>query len=231
MLLGEVQKHAAARKIVPLIEDSAVSILQYPEAYVEKIKHLDVKDDNGKPLEVTVDELTEGINYEGTEEAFFASVQKALSKNKTLAMLASADMADKVVKPDVEKLAWMQYGSGASEAQAAEMSAVLGGATTYSSAKQAAKQYASTPEGQAKVASARNIEKKAKSVPPNNAPIPTVIGTALADGVYRYGGANGIAIVKENGVYYVYDYARGLISKPLTAMQVNAALARGRNQK
>lgn len=231
MLLGEVQKHAAARKIVPLIEDSAVSILQYPEAYVEKIKHLDIKDDNGKPLDITVEEITDGIDYEGTEEEFFSSVQKALTKNKTLAMIASADMADKVVKPDAEKIAWMQYGSGASDAQVAEMESALGGATTYSSAKQAAKQYASTPEGQAKVAAAKNIEKKAKSVPPNNIPVPTVIGTAIADGVYRYGGANGIAIIKENGVYHIYDYARGLISKPLTAMQVNAALARGRNQK
>lgn len=231
-MLGTLQKHTAAAKMIPAIEDSALSILAYPEAVAEKYGQLGLTDENGAPIEITADTITEGIDLNGTDEEILASVQKALTKNKTLAVLAAAGVANNLVSANQGANEWAQYAVIGSEAQKAELASFLGAeAQDYASMQRGARNFASTPRGQEQIRAMHDVERKAKSVPPNDQPPPTVIGTALADGVYRFGGENGIAIIKEGGTIRLYDYARGLISKPLSTMQVNAALARGRNQK
>lgn len=231
-LLGDVQKYTAASYMIPALEDSAVEILSYPEAIAEKFGALGLTDEKGNPIKISVDDITDGVDLDGTDEEVIASVKKALTTNKTLATLAAANASARIMSPDAGRQTWSRYLSGASEGQMSELAkSFAADPSDYNAMKRGAKNYASTEHGKAKMREYSSIEAKAKSAPPNNLPVPSVIGAGLPDGVHRYGGSDGIAVVKENGVIRLYDYARGLVSKPLTTLQVNAALARGRNQK
>ena len=230
--LAELRKNTAAARVIPIIETSALNVVERAEMFAEKYNQLGMKGPDGEPIEITADDLVEGIDFEGTEEEVLASLQKALANNEKLAVVASSQVANGIASLQQEQDLLSTYAGGASAEQRGELSGILGAdLENYTDAKKGARRFAETAQGKDLLRTAQDIEQKAKSVPPNDNPPPTVIGTALPDGVYRYGGDDGICIIKENGVIRVYDYARGLISKPLTTMQVNAALARARNQK
>ena len=226
------QPKEVVAQLKPAVEDSAASILAYPEAVAEKYSQLGLVDEDGKPIEVSAEALTEGVDLSGSDEEQIASLEKALASNDTLAAVVSADVAARVARPNKAAEQWSQYINGASEKQIGALANTLGAEVQdYASMQRGARNFASTPRGQEQLRAMHDVERKAKNAPPNDQTPPTVIGTALADGVYRFGGDDGIAIIKEGGTIRLYDYARGLISKPLTTMQVNAALARGRNQQ
>lgn len=231
-MIGKLKEHTAAAKTIPAIEASALSVIEQAEIVAEKYSQLGLRDESGKPIEITADGLTEGVVFDGTEEEILGSVRKALRSNKMLATVAAANVASGVSKAEEEVGAWERYSSGATEGQTSELSAMLGvDPRDYRAMKRGAKNFASTEQGKIRLREYSTLQSKAKSAPPNDKLAPTVIGTSLPDGVYRYGGENGICIIKEDGVIHLYDYARGLVSKPLTTQQVNAALARGRKQQ
>lgn len=231
-MIGKLKEHTAAAKTIPAIEESALSVIEQAEIVAEKYNQLGLRDESGKPIEITADGLTDGVVFDGTEEEILKSVRKALRSNKMLATVAAANAASGVSKAGEEVGAWERYSSGATEGQMSELSAMLGAdSRDYRAMKRGAKNFATTEQGKIRLREYSTLQSKAKSAPPNDKPAPTVIGTSLPDGVYRYGGENGICIIKENGVIHLYDYARGLVSKPLNTQQVNAALARGRNQQ
>ena len=231
-MIGKLKEHTAAAKTIPAIEESALSVIEQAEIVAEKYNQLGLRDDSGKPIEITADGLTDGVVFDGTEEEILASVRKALRSNKMLATVAAANAANGVSKAGEEVSAWERYSSGATEGQMSELSAALGvDPRDYRAMKRGANNFATTEQGKIRLREYSALQSKAKSAPPNDKPAPTVIGTSLPDGVYRYGGENGICIIKEDGVIHLYDYARGLVSKPLNTQQVNAALARGRKQQ
>ena len=97
-------------------------------------------------------------------------------------------------------------------------------ATAYEDFAAVAQQYAATPDGSAAVKTAKAARRAAEKAAPNEKAIPRVIGTALADGTYRYGGENGIAVLKEGDTVRIYDYETRSISRPLSVKEASAAL-------
>ena len=51
---------------------------------------------------------------------------------------------------------------------------------------------------------------------------------ALGDGVHRFGGADGIAIIKNGDTVRIYDYATKNITRPMTVQEATAALQKAR---
>ena len=192
-------------------------------------------DGNGQPLTITPEALTAGVT-----DGDIRTLRRALSENRTLATLAIADATGKLML-DAEAYStaaesgyagtrgeYQRFMETASPEVKAALAERLGienfDATAYEDFAAVAQQYAATPDGSAAVKTAKAARRAAEKAAPNEKAIPRVIGTALADGTYRYGGENGIAVLKEGDTVRIYDYETRSISRPLSVKEANAAL-------
>ena len=223
-----------------------MGLVSNPEAAIAKYSQLGITDENGNAI--TAEKLTEGIETDASGRATILSLRKAISQNRVLGTLAIAEATGRLMVDHETYLSnattggylggraqYQDFVERASTEQKAALASLIGvsslDAVDYDTFVSRMSAYASTAEGSERIRSARASKQAAERVAANKKALPWVVSPDMKDGVYRFGGEDGIAIIKEGGTIRLYDYARGLISKPLTTMQVNAALARGRNQQ
>lgn len=169
------------------------------------------------------------------------ALRRAISQNPLLLTLSVADATGKLML-NAENYAegvsrgvvgnrgdYQTYLEVATPEQKVAMAARLGiegdlDAVAFEDVQLRAAEYAASPEGRAYIADTTSARKAAESVPPNKKAIPRVVGATRKDGVYRYGGENGIAIVKEGDAVRIYDYRTRNLSRPLTTTEATAAL-------
>ena len=109
MLLGELKRTTTGATVYPFVERSAVGLISNPEAAAQRYSAFGIKDADGKPISVTAQDITSGIDEnllakfkEGTltkkESVEFAkSYRKALSENSVLTSLAIAEATGQIV--------------------------------------------------------------------------------------------------------------------------------------
>ena len=234
--LGALNRMEAATRILTYIEQSAGRILSDPAAAAERFKSMNLVDADGNPVSITAEALTKG--FEGRD---IRDLRRAISNNPTLATLAIADATGKLMLgvegfttavkagTDVRRADYQHFLENASAATKQEVASRLGlsgslDAVSFEEFLSAARQYTATPDGQAAIKTAKAARRAAESVAANEKTVPRVIGTAMKDGTYRYGGENGIAILKEGDTVRIYDYATRTPSRPLSVKEASNAL-------
>ena len=186
--LGALYKLTAAARFLPKVEESAAAILNAPQMAAERFGAMGLTDENGQPIEITAEKLTEGINYEeltkevGSKKAAKAqryALRRAISQNRMLLTLAVSDVAGKLML-DAESFAkitatggyirrgdYQNFLATASPEQKADMAARLGIAggldsVSFKDYASAVNRYAATPDGGAYIEAVREARRNAK---------------------------------------------------------------------
>ena len=241
--LGKLKKLLSVTRILPDVENSAKVILANPEAVVARYNELGITDENGNAI--TAEKLTEGIETDASGRATILSLRKALSNNRVLGTLAVADAMGKLMVDHntyVEnataggylggRAQYQNFVENASPEQKAAMAQLVGAenldAVDYETFAKRMIEYGNSPEGSAKIRSARDIRKTAENIPENEKAVPPAVSAAMKDGAHRFGGKEGIAIFKNGDTVRIYDYETRNTTRELTIEEASAELRKAR---
>ena len=241
--LGKLKKLLSVTRILPDVENSAKVILANPEAVVARYNELGITDENGNAI--TAEKLTEGIETDASGRATILSLRKAISQNRVLGTLAIAEATGRLMVDHETYLSnattggylggraqYQDFVANASPEQKAALAKLVGvenlDAVDYETFAKRMIEYGNSPEGSAKIRSARDIRKTAENIPENEKTAPPAVSAAMKDGVHRFGGADGIAIIKNGDTVRIYDYATKNTTRPMTVQEATAALQKAR---
>ena len=241
MLLGVLEQANTSAAFEPIVTASAENIYNNAEAVAARLNELGYQDQNGKPIQVTAEQIREGVDT--TDAASFRkTMAKALKTNSVLRTIAVADTVGKITMDTARfrdaTLTGQQLSTQADlnrfveQATDAERQAVadrLGidnwDTLTNEQFQEKITEFVANG-GIEEYQQERNFVKEAQAVAPESARknLPRMVNLRN-DGTYRYTqGATDIAITKRGDSYYVYDYDSGLMSKALTRTEANRVL-------
>ena len=241
MLLGVLEQANTSAAFEPIVTASAENIYNNAEAVAARLNELGYQDQNGKPIQVTAEQIREGVDT--TDAASFRkTMSKALKTNSVLRTIAVADTVGKITMDTARfrdaTLTGQQLSTQADlnrfveQATDAERQAVadrLGidnwDTLTNEQFQEKITEFVANG-GIEEYQQERNFVKEAQAVAPESARknLPRMVNLRN-DGTYRYTqGATDIAITKRGDSYYVYDYDSGLMSKALTRTEANRVL-------
>lgn len=241
MLLGILEQANTSAAFEPIVTASAENIYNNAEAVAARLNELGYQDQNGKPIQVTAEQIREGVDT--TDAASFRkTMAKALKTNSVLRTIAVADTVGKITMDTARfrdaTLTGQQLSTQADlnrfveQATDAERQAVadrLGidnwDTLTNEQFQEKITEFVANG-GIEEYQQERNFVKEAQAVAPESARknLPRMVNLRN-DGTYRYTqGATDIAITKRGDSYYVYDYDSGLMSKALTRTEANRVL-------
>ena len=241
MLLGVLEQANISAAFEPIVTASAENIYNNAEAVAARLNELGYQDQNGKPIQVTAEQIREGVDT--TDAASFRkTMAKALKTNSVLRTIAVADTVGKITMDTARfrdaTLTGQQLSTQADlnrfveQATDAERQAVadrLGidnwDTLTNEQFQEKITEFVANG-GIEEYQQERNFVKEAQAVAPESARknLPRMVNLRN-DGTYRYTqGATDIAITKRGDSYYVYDYDSGLMSKALTRTEANRVL-------
>lgn len=92
MMLGDLARANVVSAIAPQIYKEAATILNDAEGYVKRFNENQYTDAEGKPIEVTVEELTKGFDASNPK-----SIREAIKTNDTLRTLSAMALAGKMM--------------------------------------------------------------------------------------------------------------------------------------
>ena len=237
--LGKLNKLLAVTNFLPRIENSAVNIVKNPGVAAEKFNQLGITDKEGNPL--TAEMLTEGVTIDENGGIDVLSLRKAISNNRALAALAIADATGRImVAPDtyVNNAMTGQYLGGqvqyetfvetASPEAKAAIAKLIGtddlDTIEYKTFAKRMDAYGSTEEGRSQIDSAVKLRDMAEKAEKNDKKAPMAVSEDLADGVHRFGGDDGIAIIKNGDKVRIYDYGTKNISYEMSVKDATTAI-------
>ena len=241
MLLGTLEQANTSAAFEPIVSASAQNIFNNAEAVAQRMNELGYQDQNGKPLQITAEQIREGIDTT-SEKKFRKTMSQALKSNSVLRTLAVADTVGQITMDTARfrdaALAGQQLSTQADlnrfteQATDAERQAVADrlGIENWDTLTNEQFQDKITEfvanGGVQEYQQSRQFAQTAESIAPESAQqsIPSTVD-ALADGAYRYTqGDADIAVVKSGEAYYIYDYADKLMSKRFGRAEANAHL-------
>ena len=242
-LLGRLKKLLSASYVLPSVEASAKNLVTNPQATIEKYTQLGLTDENGNPI--TVEKLTEGLEFDENGRVSVASLRKAISQNRVLGTLAIAEAMGRLMVDHETYLSnatrggylggraqYQHFLENASPEQKAAMARLIGAenldAVDYETFAKRMIEYGNSDEGSAKIRSARDIRETAENIPENERAIPHAVSTAMEDGVHRFGGKEGVAIFKNGDTVRIYDYETRNTTRELTIEEASAELRKAR---
>ena len=246
-LLGSLRRNNAVARLLPEIERSALAIARNPEAAAERYTAIGIKDENGNPIEITAEKLLEGVELTEDADKSVRSLRRAISQNRTLGTLAIADVVGKMII-DAEKYARVMVTSDTEDRRGeyqafmeqapAEVKVAMAHAlgleadrldgVDYKTFHRRRIEYLASPEGKKRVTETKKLRADAEAVPENRKSIPNVIDTGLADGVHRFGGKDGIAILKDGDTVRIFDYETRNVTRSLSFREANVLLQKHR---
>ena len=243
MLLGVLEQANTSAAFEPIITASAENIYNNAETVAARLNELGYQDQNGKPIQVTAEQIREGIDTTDAKK-FRQTMSKALKTNSVLRTLAVADTVgqismdtarfrDAALSEQSSKLITQaDLNRFAEQATDAERQAVADrlGIENWETLtnEQFHDRIAEFVEngGVKEYQQERSYVKEAQAVAPEAARkhLPRMVNLRN-DGTYRYTqGGTDIAITKRGDSYYVYDYESGLMSKALSRTETNRVL-------
>ena len=169
------------------------------------------------------------------------SIRKAISTNHLLGTLAVSDAVGNLMlnaeryasnilsgNEEAKRGEYLAFLEEATPEQKAEVAKALNledlDSTDFETFTDARIKYLYSEEGRKAVSSVTKTRKAAEAVPANEKAAPKLVSTALADGVHRYGGDNGIAIIKDGDSIRLYDYASRNPSRKMSIAETNKEL-------
>lgn len=218
MLLGQIKRANTASIFMPFIERSAVNILANAESVAQRYSEFGMKDANGKPLNLTADDIRSGVDatllqiapQERTREqqkALVKSIRTALTSNSTLATLAVADATGRITM-DTQRFAEAALNGAnlansadlnyfvehASKEQIAALSADLGisdwSALTIDDFRARVAEFATSEKISEYAQQSKRIRAAMQTAQESAKPIPHILRKNMSDGVYRFTSEN-----------------------------------------
>lgn len=242
-LLGNLKRNTSISRIMPLIERSAELLVNGADVIAEKYNTLGMKGPDGKPINVTAEQIRDGIKLDGTRKEYVKSLRKALSDNPILSTLAIADAMGNITM-DTRRFAEATL-DGRYVADQADLNYLaehgkpeeleaLGKAlgiedfskVTESDFREKLGNYLADGNVSEWAKQAQRIRAAAESTDTAK-PLPHLLRGNLSDGIHKYSsrdGAVNMAVFKEGDEYRIYDYDGQNISNPLTKRDVNRIL-------
>ena len=241
MLLGVLEQANTSAAFEPIVTASAENIYNNAETVAARLNELGYQDQNGKPIQVTAEQIREGIDTTDAKK-FRKTMSRALKTNSVLRTLAVADTVGQISMDTARfrdaTLAGQQLSTQADlnrfveQATDAERQAVadrLGidnwETLTNEQFHDKITEFVANG-GVQEYQQERSHVKEAQAIAPESARkhLPRMVNLRN-DGTYRYTqGSTDIAITKRGDSYYVYDYESGLMSKALTRSETNRVL-------
>ena len=241
MLLGVLEQANISAAFEPIITASAENIYNNAETVAARLNELGYKDQNGKPIQVTAEQIRDGIDTTDANK-FRKTMSRALKTNSVLRTLAVADTVGQISMDTARfrdaTLAGQQLSTQADlnrfveQATDAERQAVADRLGIENWETLTNEQFHDkitefvANGGVQKYQQERSYVKEAQAVAPEAARkhLPRMVNLRN-DGTYRYTqGGTDIAITKRGDSYYVYDYESGLMSKALSRTETNRVL-------
>ena len=242
MLLGVLEQANTSAAFEPIVTASAENIYNNAETVAARLNELGYQDQNGKPIQVTAEQIREGIDNTKGARTFRKTMSKALKTNSVLRTLAVADTVGQVSMDTARfrdaTLAGQQLSTQADlnrfveQATDAERQAVADRLGIENWETLTNEQFHDkitefvANGGVQEYQQERSYVKEAQAVAPETARkhLPRMVNLRN-DGTYRYTqGGTDIAITKRGDSYYVYDYESGLMSKALSRTETNRVL-------
>lgn len=243
MLLGVLEQANTSAAFEPIVTASAENIYNNAEAVAARLNELGYKDQNGKPIQITAEQIREGIDT--TDAASFRkTMAKALKTNSALRTLAVADTVgqismdtarfrDAALSEQSSKLITQadlnRFVEQATDAERQAVADRLGidnwETLTNEQFHDKITEFVANG-GVQEYQQEQGYVKEAQTIAPESARkhLPRMVNLRN-DGTYRYTqGGTDIAITKRGDSYYVYDYESGLMSKALTRSETNRVL-------
>ena len=241
MLLGVLEQANTSAAFEPIVTASAENIYNNAETVAARLNELGYQDQNGKPIQVTAEQIREGIDTTDAKK-FRKTMSRALKTNSVLRTLAVADTVGQISMDTARfrdaTLAGQQLSTQADlnrfveQATDAERQAVADRLGIENWETLTNEQFHDkitefvANGGVQEYQQERSYVKEAQAVAPEAARkhLPRMVNLRN-DGTYRYTqGGTDIAITKRGDSYYVYDYESGLMSKALSRTETNRVL-------
>lgn len=241
MLLGVLEQANTSAAFEPIVTASAENIYNNAETVAARLNELGYQDQNGKPIQVTAEQIREGIDTTDVKK-FRKTMSRALKTNSVLRTLAVADTVGQISMDTARfrdaTLAGQQLSTQADlnrfveQATDAERQAVADRLGIENWETLTNEQFHDkitefvANGGVQEYQQERRYVKEAQAVAPEAARkhLPRMVNLRN-DGTYRYTqGGTDIAITKRGDSYYVYDYESGLMSKALSRTETNRVL-------
>lgn len=241
MLLGVLEQANTSAAFEPIVTASAENIYNNAETVAARLNELGYQDQNGKPIQVTAEQIREGIDTTDAKK-FRKTMSRALKTNSVLRTLAVADTVGQISMDTARfrdaTLAGQQLSTQADlnrfveQATDAERQAVADRLGIENWETLTNEQFHDkitefvANGGVQEYQQERSYVKEAQAVAPEAARkhLPRMVNLRH-DGTYRYTqGGTDIAITKRGDSYYVYDYESGLMSKALSRTETNRVL-------
>ena len=243
MLLGVLEQANTSAAFEPIVTASAENIYNNAETVAARLNELGYQDQNGKPIQVTAEQIREGIDTTDAKK-FRQTMSKALKTNSVLRTLAVADTVgqisidtarfrDAALSEQSSKLITSadlnRFAEQATDTERQAVADRLGienwETLTNEQFHDKITEFVANG-GVQEYQQERVYVKEAQAVAPEAAKkhLPRMVNLRN-DGTYRYTqGSTDIAITKRGDSYYVYDYESGLMSKALSRTETNRVL-------
>lgn len=243
MLLGVLEQANTSAAFEPIVTASAENIYNNAETVAARLNELGYQDQNGKPIQVTAEQIREGIDTTDAKK-FRKTMSRALKTNSVLRTLAVADTVgqismdtarfrDAALSEQSSKLITQadlnRFVEQATDAERQAVADRLGidnwETLTNEQFHDKITEFVANGGVQA-YQQERGYVREAQAIAPESARkhLPRMVNLRN-DGTYRYTqGGTDIAITKHGDSYYVYDYESGLMSKALTRSETNRVL-------
>lgn len=241
MLLGVLERANTSAAFEPIISSSAENIYNNAETVAARLNELGYTDQNGKALQVTAEQLREGIDTTN-EKTFRKSMSNALKANSALRTLAVADAVGQLsldtarfkdatlrgqhlaTQADLNR--FIEQATDAERQAVADRLGIESWETLTNDVFQSKITEFVANGGIESYQQEHTLAREAEAVAPESAKktLPRMVNLRN-DGIYRYS-QNGtdIAIIKRGDTYYVYDYESKRMSKPLRRTETNKVL-------
>lgn len=243
MLLGVLEKANTTAVFSPIVNKSAMNIVNNAEVIAERLTAFGYTDAKGNPLQFTAEQIRQGVDMNNPK-----SFSKALKTNDILRSLAVADATGQIsinaAKFKESVLMGQQLSSQvdlnrfietATESELQAVGEKLGidnwETITNDQLLDKITQFVEN-DGVETYKKERLIIREAENIAPDTARnLPKVVNMT-ADGAARFIlDDSQIAIIKEGNTYRTYDYTSKRLSKPLTKQELNKLIRQINKQR
>ncbi len=239
MLVGILSKANTAAPMSIVVSQNADAIVHDAETTVKRLNDIGYKTSDG--AKVTVEMLKKGVTGERGTREYRRSLSEAMRNNealRTVAVMSAAGQLNMDAARFTEQTLRGEqlfnqadlnhFNETATEAQKRDVGDRLGitdwTTVTADELKSRIVDY-STNGGLDQYINERNEVEKLKKLDISKKGLPKYVGNITQDGAVRYKfGDASVAIVKNGDTYLVYDYARDVISKPLSKKEANRVI-------
>lgn len=241
MLLGVLEQANTTAAFEPIITSSAENIYNNAEAIAARLNELGYTDTNGKPIQVTAEQLREGIDTTDAK-TLRKTMSQALKTNSALRTLAVADAIGQLsmdtakfkdatlrgqrLSTQADLNRFIEQATDSERQAVAEKLGIENWETLTNDVFQTKIAEFVANGGVESYQQEYTLVKEANSVAPELAKktLPRMVNLRN-DGTYRYTQGNtDIAVIKRGDTYYVYDYDSKRMSKPLSRTETNKVL-------